>query len=243
MGALDLSRNVNLGSYPNLTGHSFNMTTRTEQKKIPRIKVEPKSSGSEPEGVTFFTGHSMTMRTRTEKPRTPRVKQELASSSEPGGESSDSKPEADAATAPSTIVETMSNEPRALLAAYAYSRKQQRIPQPYIAVKYYDTGWAIEKRQRHPLFGLQRRGNAVPAVGTSCIVMTGDKYAELGQIAVVTAATRAKVEIAYRDGTGIRQYTKWKRPSSLIMLEKGLTCHQDEYGTVTVRGEKRAETK
>jgi hypothetical protein len=76
-----------------------------------------------------------------------------------------------------------------------------------------------------------RAGNALPEVGQSCLVLRGDEKKDLGQEAVVTKKSAARVHISYRDSNG-RQATRLKHPGSLVLLEDGLHVTQDADGCV-----------
>jgi hypothetical protein len=74
----------------------------------------------------------------------------------------------------------------------------------------------------------------MPEVGAQCIVVVGNARQDLGQMAQVTQRKTKMVEIQYRGTKNRRLDHKMKHPSSLIMLEDGLTVTQDEHGTVWV---------
>jgi hypothetical protein len=84
------------------------------------------------------------------------------------------------------------------------------------------------------LMHMEPRGNALPEVGTRCLVMSGTAGQDCGQMAEVTDQKRQMVGIKYRGSNKRRLEYKVKRPSSLIMLEAGLTVKQDIHGTVWV---------
>jgi hypothetical protein len=65
-------------------------------------------------------------------------------------------------------------------------------------------------------------------------VMVGNARQEVGQLAQVTHQTAKMVEIQFRGSKNRRLEHKRKHPSSLIMLEDGLTLKQDVHGTVWV---------
>ena len=81
-----------------------------------------------------------------------------------------------------------------------------------------------------------KAGSELPQVGQVCLVLHGIEGRDLGQQAVVTSHTRARVQIAYRDQDG-RQVEKLKHPNLLVLLEDGLGMAQDEQGFVWVRRE------
>jgi hypothetical protein len=81
-----------------------------------------------------------------------------------------------------------------------------------------------------------KAGNELPAMGQVCLILRGVEGRDLGQQAVVTARTRARVRVAYQEQNG-RQGSKLKHPSSLILLENGLEMAQDEQGFVWVKRE------
>jgi hypothetical protein len=78
------------------------------------------------------------------------------------------------------------------------------------------------------------RGNVMPEVGARCLVVVGNARQDLGQMAQVTQRKTKMVEIQYRGTKNRRLEHKTKHPSSLIMLEDGLTVVQDDHGTVWV---------
>jgi hypothetical protein len=79
------------------------------------------------------------------------------------------------------------------------------------------------------------RGNTRPAVGQVCLVVVGNAHDELGQVGVVIGRTPAMVEIMVQPTSGARCVSLLKRPSSLILLEAGLTLVQDPDGSVWIR--------
>jgi hypothetical protein len=81
-----------------------------------------------------------------------------------------------------------------------------------------------------------KAGSELPQVGQVCLVLHGIEGRDLGQQAVVTSHTRARVRIAYRDQDG-RQVEKLKHPNALVLLEDGLGMAQDERGFVWVKRE------
>jgi hypothetical protein len=91
----------------------------------------------------------------------------------------------------------------------------------------------LRKGVRH-LMRLEPRGNMLPEVGTRCIVMVGNARQDFGQMAEVTDQKVHMVGIKYRGAKNRRLEYKVKRPSSLMMLEAGLTVKQDKHGTVWV---------
>jgi hypothetical protein len=95
----------------------------------------------------------------------------------------------------------------------------------------------LRKGVRH-LMRLEPRGNVLPEVGTRCIVMVGNAKQDLGQMAEVTDQKVHMVGVKYRGAKNRRLEYKVKRPSSLVMLETGLTVKQDKHGTVWVCVEK-----
>jgi len=91
----------------------------------------------------------------------------------------------------------------------------------------------MRKGVRH-LMHMEPRGNVLPDVGTRCIVIVGNARQDVGQMAEVTDQKVHMVGIQYRGAKNRRLEYKVKRPSSLIMLEAGLTVKQDKHGTVWV---------
>jgi hypothetical protein len=79
------------------------------------------------------------------------------------------------------------------------------------------------------------RGNTRPAVGQVCLVVVGNAHDELGQVGVVIGRTPAMVEMMVQPTSGVRCVSLLKRPSSLILLEAGLTLVQDPDGSVWIR--------
>ena len=79
------------------------------------------------------------------------------------------------------------------------------------------------------------RGNARPAIGQLCLVMTGNAHDELGQVGVVIRRTPAMVEMMVQPKSGAQCLLCVKRPSSLILLESGLSLVQDPDGSVWIR--------
>jgi hypothetical protein len=82
----------------------------------------------------------------------------------------------------------------------------------------------------HYLMHMEPQGNVLPEVGTRCIVMAGNAGQDCGQMAKVTDQKIQMVGIKYRESNRRRLEYKVKRPSSLIMLEIGLTVKQDIHG-------------
>jgi hypothetical protein len=113
----------------------------------------------------------------------------------------------------------------------------------------YDTDSIPEKRQRRMAWQerlrkgvrhmtrMEPRGNQLPDVGTHCVIVVGNAKQEVGQLAQITEQKAQMVQVQYRGARNRRLESKLKRPSSLIMLEKGLTMRQDEYGTVWICSE------
>ena len=81
------------------------------------------------------------------------------------------------------------------------------------------------------------RGNARPAVGQVCLVLAGNAHDEQGQVGVVVRRTPAMVEMVIPSASGSHCLTCLKRPSSLILLEAGLTLVQESDGSVWIRRE------
>ncbi len=79
-----------------------------------------------------------------------------------------------------------------------------------------------------------RAGSELPPVGQVCLILHGVEGRDLGQQAVVTAQTKARVRVAYRKRNG-RQGEKLKHPNSLVLLEDGLEMSQDERGFVWIK--------
>ena len=81
------------------------------------------------------------------------------------------------------------------------------------------------------------RGNTRPPLGQMCLVMVG-KNKDLGQIGLVTSGTPAMVAITSLRTNGTDIVTRLKRPSSLILLEAGLTLEQEANGSIWIRSGK-----
>ena len=101
------------------------------------------------------------------------------------------------------------------------------------------TAWqeGLRKGVRH-LMRVEPRGNVLPEVGTRCVVMVGNAQQDFGQMAEIVDQKSQMVGIQYRGAKNRRLEYKMKRPSSLMMLEEGLTVRQDIHGTVWVCVEK-----
>jgi hypothetical protein len=94
----------------------------------------------------------------------------------------------------------------------------------------------LRKGVRH-MTRMGPRGNQLPEVGAHCIIIVGNTRQDVGQLAQVTEQKAQMVQVQYRGAKNRRLESKLKRPSSLIMLEKGLTMKQDRYGTVWICSE------
>jgi hypothetical protein len=95
--------------------------------------------------------------------------------------------------------------------------------------------WASRlSRGLQRLTRIQKAGNELPSVGQECLIMRGVDGQDLGQSAIVTLQTKARVRVTYVDANG-RSTSKLKAPSSLILLENGLAVVRDEQGFVWVR--------
>jgi hypothetical protein len=81
---------------------------------------------------------------------------------------------------------------------------------------------------------MEPRGNVRPKIGTRCLVMVGNVTQDVGQMAQVTKLTAKMVEVKYRGARSRQLEHKMKQPSSLMMLETGLTMVQDAHGTVWI---------
>jgi hypothetical protein len=79
-----------------------------------------------------------------------------------------------------------------------------------------------------------KAGNNLPERGQQCLVLRGEEKKDLGQEAVVTKLTAARVHIAYRDANG-QQATRVKHPASLVLLDDGLHVVQDPMGFVWIK--------
>jgi hypothetical protein len=114
-------------------------------------------------------------------------------------------------------------------------RWQDRLDQEQLASGTWRqrVNWRIRQLVR-----VGRAGSQLPLVGQGCLVLRGDEQKDLGQEAVITKRTAARIQISYRDSTG-RQATRLKHPSSLILLEDGLHVSQDANGSVWIKRETR----
>ena len=81
-----------------------------------------------------------------------------------------------------------------------------------------------------------RAGSELPHIGQVCLILHGVEGRDQGQQAVVTAQTKARVWVAYRERNG-RQGEKLKHPNSLVLLEEGLGISQDKRGFVWIKRE------
>ncbi len=85
------------------------------------------------------------------------------------------------------------------------------------------------------LFLARPRGNKRPKLGQMCLVMKGETGCDEGQMVIVSERTTAMVRVTYvRNKHGLTK-TKLKRPSSLIMLDPGVTLIQENDGTMWIR--------
>jgi hypothetical protein len=110
-----------------------------------------------------------------------------------------------------------------------------------IAVRLADGGqrdsWKMRLAGRlRRLTRVGRAGSELPPVGQACLILHGVEGRDLGQQAVVTAQTKARVRVAYQERNG-RRGEKLKHPNSLVLLEDGLEIAQDEQGFVWVQRE------
>ena len=80
---------------------------------------------------------------------------------------------------------------------------------------------------------MKPQGNACPEIGMHCLIMVGTKQ-DRGQMAQVVDRKAQMVGVKFRAAKNRQMEYKVKRPSSLIMLEAGLTMKQDVHGTVWV---------
>jgi hypothetical protein len=80
----------------------------------------------------------------------------------------------------------------------------------------------------------KKAGNELPPVGQRCLVLQGIEGHDLGQPAIISMQTRARVHVAYLDSKG-RQVSQVKVPSSLMLLEDGLEIVRDEDGFIWIR--------
>jgi hypothetical protein len=85
-----------------------------------------------------------------------------------------------------------------------------------------------------------KAGSELPQIGQPCLILRGVEGKDLGQQAIITTQTKARVEVSFRAQSG-RQMTKLKHPSSLILLEDGLEVVQDERGFVWIKREREQE--
>ena len=87
----------------------------------------------------------------------------------------------------------------------------------------------LRKGFRH-MAHMEPRGNSRPEIGMHCIIMVGTEQ-DRGQMAQVVDRKAQMVGVKFRAATNRRMEYKVKRPSSLIMLESGLTMKQDAHGS------------
>jgi hypothetical protein len=80
---------------------------------------------------------------------------------------------------------------------------------------------------------VEPRGNMLPTVGEYCFIINGREGDDKGQLGQVSELKLAMIEVKYVGADNSFTY-KLKKPSSLIMLENGLTLTQNRVGTVTV---------
>jgi hypothetical protein len=120
-----------------------------------------------------------------------------------------------------------------------FMHESRRARQEWRELQIQELARARTWRQRVSL-GVQRlvrvrkAGNSLPEVGQGCLVLRGDELKDVGQEAIVTKQTAARVHIAYRDRNG-RQATRVKHPSSLVLLEDGLHVCQDAHGCIWIK--------
>ena len=106
-------------------------------------------------------------------------------------------------------------------------RSRRDAPTPRSWRRQVERGW---RRLRQ----VGRAGNTLPNVGQVCLVIRGEETKYMGQEAIVTQQTAARVQITYLDKDG-QQATRVKHPGSLMLLEEGLHVSQDAQGSVWVR--------
>ena len=95
-------------------------------------------------------------------------------------------------------------------------------------------GTQIKEKARR-LFQARPRGNKQPKLGQMCLVMKGEAGGDEGQMALVSERTPAMVRVTYVCNKHGLTKTKLKRPSSLVMLDPGVTLVQDNDGTMWIR--------
>ena len=123
-----------------------------------------------------------------------------------------------------------------------YSRSQRNeVDQktPWLGKRKFSRGW------RDKLALLTRvgtRGNTRPKLGQMCLTMVGKVNEDLGQIGVVTSVTPCMVAVTSLRANGEDTVSRLKRPSSLILLETGLTLVQDSDGSIWIRSIRKMET-
>jgi hypothetical protein len=102
-------------------------------------------------------------------------------------------------------------------------------------------GWRTRMTTRlRRLARVGKAGSELPQIGQPCLILRGVEGKDLGQQAIITTQTKARVEVSFRAQSG-RQMTKLKHPSSLILLEDGLEVVQDERGFVWIKREREQE--
>jgi hypothetical protein len=95
-------------------------------------------------------------------------------------------------------------------------------------------GTQIKEKARR-LFQARPRGNKQPKLGQMCLVMKGEAGGDEGQMALVSERTPAMVRVTYVCNKHGLTKTKLKHPSSLVMLDPGVTLVQDNDGTMWIR--------
>jgi hypothetical protein len=94
------------------------------------------------------------------------------------------------------------------------------------------------------LIHVGQRGNTLPSIGHTCLIMKGKSGVDEGQMGVIKAHTVVMVEVVFKDKNG-KETSKLERPSSLMIIEQGIIIHQDMKGTVamdTKRHKNRIQT-
>ena len=82
---------------------------------------------------------------------------------------------------------------------------------------------------------LRPTGNTVPAIGQACLIIKGKAGVDQGQVGIISDTTASMVWVTYLQDHHGQQVSKLKRPSSLIMLDPGVSVAQDAQGTIWIR--------
>jgi hypothetical protein len=112
------------------------------------------------------------------------------------------------------------------------THKKEKILAPCNKLQVFSTKWREKLRW---LTRVGTRGNTRPEVGQMCLSVVGKSGDDHGQIGIITNRAPSMVAVTMLGSSGTDTVTKLKRPSSLILLETGLTVMQDSDGSVWIR--------